>query len=842
MDLSTIGMNMDRNQPASLLMRLALSKYDALTELDLDHDRIRSLYVKEGKYFAPIVEGEVEDMVSYTAEYMVHPEDREVFIAANDMSTLPERLEKSETPGVARARYRYKLLDGGWRWVERINIGGKRFGLPHGLAYAFVFDLEEQPEQSDVQNGVESASGLSERNTLTGLLREEAFFARAQELAAKHPEGWCLTAIDLEHFKLFNEWYGRKQGDLLLAIIGAKLMQMEQINGGLACYFGQDDFCMLMPYDMEQIERLYSDIHELIMEYGTSVGFMPAFGVAPATASTTVYEMYDHASMATRQAKENYHTRICEFDPDMYKQTEREYRILSDFQRALKEGELYIQMQPQCQITSRRVVGAESLVRWRRANGEMVSPAIFVPVLEKYGFITDLDKFVWEEVCLWQSKWIKSGHVPLPISVNVSQIDIYTIDVPEFFASLLERYQLPVDVIKVEITESAYVDDRKVVDTVQRLREKGFLVLMDDFGSGYSSLNMLRSLNVDIIKLDAQFLRMNDADRKGIHILESIVNMVKTMGLPIIVEGVETQEQVEFLTGLGCRYVQGYFFYRPMPVADFEKLIGESANVDSMGFYARTNEEMHFHEFLNENVYSDSMLNNILGPVAFFSWHGEDVDIVRFNQKFYDEVHVPDLKGNLLSIQKKMMAEDVPMMYDLMERAVNDRLNGARGVVRFELSNGMISQVRFHFYFLEEDENGKKFYGSVHDLTQFLTLNDHMRLLSQIITDSVVFARMRQGQWTFRVVVHGLKDVMGLSWMEFQRELSEGQFYDRLQGDRSSLRESIMSEERSEGEYSPPFLVKTGDGKMARLCAKVDHVHDKTSGVEYILTLREAKG
>ena len=834
MDEKKIGAITEKDQPISVMMQLMLSPYDALTEIDLVHNRIRSLHSVADKYFAPVPDGEVKDIIRYNAEYMIHPDDREVFIEANDMSTLAERVEHSQTPGMVRNRYRYKLIDGGWRWVERIVVGGERHGLPNGVFYSFIFDLEEM-EAAETER-------TSNRNALTGLLVEEPFFRQSAALIKEHPEGWCLLAVDLEHFKLFNDWYGRKQGDLLLAIIGAKMAQLENETGGLACYMGQDDFCVLMPYDMERIDRLYSDIHELIMDYGTSVGFLPAFGIAPVISTDPIYEIYDHAALTTRKAKESYHTRICAFDPDMYRQTEREYRILSDFHRALKDHELYIQLQPQCHITTGRIVGAESLVRWRKASGEMVSPAIFVPVLEKYGFVTDLDKYVWEEVCIWQKRWFEGGHTPLPVSVNVSQIDIYTIDVPDHFAALLERYRLPVDVVKIEITESAYVDDNKVVDTVQRLREKGFLVLMDDFGSGYSSLNMLRSLNVDIIKLDAQFLRMNDADRKGIHILESIVNMVKTMGLPIIVEGVETREQANFLAGLGCRYVQGYFFYRPMAVEDFEKLIMIPQNTDSMGFQARANEELHFREFLDENIYSDSMLNNILGPVAFFSWHGEDVDIVRFNQKFWDEVRVPDLNMHLDSIQRYVVKEDLPALFNIMERAVNDRLNGAHGVLRFELPDGTVSQVRFHFYFLEEDESGKKFYGSVHDLTQFITLNDHMRLLSQVSTDSIVFVRRRANEWSYRVVVHGLGEVMGLSWEEFQQELNDGSFYQRISTEeRERLRRFSMGAKDCVGTeaYSEPFHMVDGEENTIELRLKADYVHDKTSGVEYILTLRE---
>ncbi len=422
------------------------------------------------------------------------------------------------------------------------------------------------------------------RNELTGLHREAVFYVLGKKLLREHPKGWCVIAMDLEHFKLFNEWYGREAGDRLLAAIGERLAGAETRNGGIACYLGQDDFALLVPYDREKIRRLFDSIHELVVRQGTSMGFMPAFGICMADGDASVEELYDRALQASQHAKEDYHRRIRVFEEAMYKKTEQDYRILSDFQLALKNHELYIQLQPQCELASGKIVGAESLVRWCRADGAVIQPTEFVPVLEQYGFVSDLDQFVWEEVCVWQRKWIDGGHTPLPVSVNVSQIDILTIDVPEYFENLVKKYGLPPDVIKIEITESAYVGDSAVTDTVRRLREKGFLVLMDDFGSGYSSLNMLRSLNVDIIKLDAQFLRMNNDDRKGVHILQSIVGMAKSLEAPIIVEGVETEEETEFIKSLGCRYVQGYHFYRPMAVPDFEKLIGNEGNIDTGGF------------------------------------------------------------------------------------------------------------------------------------------------------------------------------------------------------------------------------------------------------------------
>ncbi len=826
-------------QPASLIVDLMMSKFDELVELDFVHGRMRNLHHVDGKYFVPVVDATIRDIRRYSAENMVHPDDLELYLRETDPSTLQQRIETSETPGKISARFRYKLLNGGWCWVEQITVGGEQNGMPAGVYYSFIYDVQEQVERENGKKQDETES-CNFRSELTGLLVEESFFDRVRTLAREHPEGWCIVAIDLEHFKLFNEWYGRKHGDLLLAQIGAKLTQMEKKLGGISCYFGQDDFGLMAPLNMEDLEALYADIHELIKKFGTSVGFMPAFGICVVDERTAAEELYDRAALAARYAKENYHTRIRSFEPAMYQQTERDYQILSDFQNALKSKELFFVLQPQCKISSRKIVGAESLVRWRKKlDGELVSPGLFVPILEKYGFITDLDKYVWEEVCKWQRKWIDDGHTPLPISVNVSQIDIYTIDVPAFFEELIETYHLPVSSIKIEITESAYVDNDAVADTVQRLRAKGLMVLMDDFGSGYSSLNMLRNLNVDIIKLDAQFLRMNNEDRKGIHIMESIVNMAKTMGVPIIVEGVETRKETTFLASLGCHYVQGYYFYRPMLPEEFEKLISDPQHVDTDGFLFRAHEEFRTREFLDQNVFNDTMLNNILGPVGFFLLHGDELDVLRYNQHFYREINTPDFRDHLNSVQQLVLPEDRPKLYAMLRSAERQMLEGAPGELRIRRIDGSLLELQIRFFFMEEDESGKKFYGSVRDVTQSNRAVRKLETLSRTSHDSVLFLT-QQGEHVFtQVAIHGLQDVMGLSQTALEDEINNGRFYERIDlRDRAWLRKLMTDAKRKLEAFSPPFQFETASGEKIKLRVGLDTVQDRDCGVDYLLIFR----
>ena len=827
---------------AAVFVELMLSDFDELIELDYIHGRMRNLKHTEGKLFAPVIDTTIRDVRRYTAENMVHPDDLERYLRESDPATAKERIERENETGIGvhRERYRFKQLGGGWRWMEQIAVGGGQAGIPEGICYIFLIDIQEQVEKEQGLSPIKNNGICVIRNELTGLLTADAFYNHGKHLIEEHTEGWCVLAFDLERFKLFNEWYGRKNGDLLLAQIGSRTEKLEKRVGGAGCYLGQDDFFLLMPYDKGEIEKLYDDIHELIKEYGTSVGFMPAFGIAMVERGCTIEELCDRASLASRYAKENFQNRIRTFEPAMYQQTERDYQLLSDFQNALKEHELFIMLQPQCKISTKRVVGAESLVRWRRSDGTLVSPGVFVPVLERYGFVSDLDKYVWEEVCAWQRRWIDGGHRPLPVSVNVSQIDIFAIDVPAYFEELLAKYALPVDMIKIEITESAYVDNDSVIDTVQKLREKGFLVLMDDFGSGYSSLNMLRSINVDIIKLDAQFLRMNSDDTKGIHIMESIVNMAKTLSVPIIVEGVETQEETNFLSGLGCSYVQGFFFYRPMPLEDYEALIGNPANIDTRGFLYKRREQFRTEDFLDKNVFSEVMLNNILGPVGFFEWHGDDVDVVRYNQQLLHEVNAPGFVQYLTSIQQYLTPADVPKLLETLELSMKDPLNGASCELQFPRRNGTLLELRIRFFFMDESDGNRRFYGSIHNVTQINRLTRKMELLSETSNDCVAFLFDNNGTWTAQVAINGLEGQLGLSLDELEAEFNNGAFQKRIHpDDRGWINELMRDSGMKLDAFSPPFRVKTANGEYVTLRMGLDSVANKGCGVSYLLILRQ---
>lgn len=286
--------------------------------------------------------------------------------------------------------------------------------------------------------------GKTEKNKLTGLFARNPFFTqtetflRVNETAAGK---YCLVAIDIEHFKLFNEWYGQVAGDKLLREIGAHLNKMRQEFGGIAGYMGGDDFVIVLPNDEKVLENLKCRITGFVRAYGGHTGFLPAFGFYVIDdISLSASQMYDRAILAQETVKGNYAVRCAYYSSDMKTRLENNHVLLAEVQAGLERDEFIYYLQPKCNLNTGKIVGLESLVRWKHPEKGIVAPGYFIPVMESNGLITELDMKVWEQVCQTLQDWIKSGHKVIPISVNVSSVDIYAIDVVEHFKNLVRKY------------------------------------------------------------------------------------------------------------------------------------------------------------------------------------------------------------------------------------------------------------------------------------------------------------------------------------------------------------------------------------------------------------------
>ena len=405
-----LSMAAGRQSQDFVLEYLNNSGYDEMLGIDLNEDRFKFIYNIEGKYHIPATEGSFRNFYSYVLDHLIHGEDCQTYAKAMDPDNLPDRLAQSDAPlpGVMDFQYRVRNPEGGWRWVEQVVVGGEANKLPPGLIYCYIYDIQNiKDREAGVTRVLSHARALYD--PLTGLLRGDDFFSATQPLLNNRSMNWMMIAIDLEQFKLFNEWYGRKAGDMVLASIGSGLTKDAEACEGIAGYMGNDDFCLLVPAGRIHTQQLYENVHRVIVRFGVSIGFLPSFGISFSNGNTSVLNLFDQASLACQHAKQDFKNRIRTFDPSMYNKTAEDYRILSDFQDALKNGEITFWLQPQVRASTGKVVGAESLARWIKPNGQMVPPSAFVPVLEKYGFIPDLDKFIWESVCQWSRRCLDRG-------------------------------------------------------------------------------------------------------------------------------------------------------------------------------------------------------------------------------------------------------------------------------------------------------------------------------------------------------------------------------------------------------------------------------------------------
>ncbi len=449
-----------------------------------------------------------------------------------------------------------------------------------------------------------------EKSTSYGLYNEEQFEKNATYKLNYEEKEYCIVAIGIEHFKLYNRWWGQKSGELFLAEIAVRLKYYEKLYDGIAAYIGEEAFAIMLPMEEKVIQLIERDLRKISSRKTRNVGFLPAFGVykIPKNSQNAV-GMYDMALEAQKHVIGNFDNRICYYEEKMTEAVENELSILNESKIALDRKQFYLAVQPKCRIDTGKIVSAEALVRWKHPEKGMIMPGAFIPILEKNGFISDVDLFVWEEACRYIRKWMDEGIQPVPISINVSRVDMLSMDVVKELTNLVEKYRIEKKYLKVEITESAYVDNaNKILKILKKLEEAGFTLLMDDFGSGYSSLNMLKDAIVDIIKIDMKFLKLTEDDaQKGLTILKSIIDMSNEMNLPIVVEGVETKEQVDFLMKMEVRYAQGYYFYRPMHIQDFEELIRNEDNVDYRGIYSKKHDTYRLNRIMEDLMEQNKM-------------------------------------------------------------------------------------------------------------------------------------------------------------------------------------------------------------------------------------------
>ena len=437
-----------------------------------------------------------------------------------------------------------------------------------GAVIAFLIMNEERRKKQRIQN-------LLYVDELTGGNTLARFKMEVESRIQQHDKKIAIIKMDLDDFKLVNELFGYKEGDKVLCFVSRTLKESCR-DGEFMGRSNADRFYILLLYEEEKevrqrILKIAENIQRLRLSETLEYLLHPVFGIYYVEAGdNSIEDMLDCASLAHNMAKQAKNGLYKVYTNEI-KEKELQKKQLSDqIEHAYRNHEFVVYYQPKYDSVTQKLAGAEALVRWRREDGQMVSPGLFVPLAEESGFVCKLDEYVFREVCRAQKQWMDRGLGIVPVSVNLSRRHL---DNPEFideYKAILDESGVPIEYIQLEITESAMFEKKdEFVQIMERLHDLGFMILMDDFGTGYSSLMMLKSIPIDVMKLDKSFVDDYD-DERGERIIRCVMRMAQDLSIAITAEGVETEAQYKFLTSVGCDTIQGYYFARPMPGEEYE--------------------------------------------------------------------------------------------------------------------------------------------------------------------------------------------------------------------------------------------------------------------------------
>lgn len=425
---------------------------------------------------------------------------------------------------------------------------------------------------------VEELRRLALYDELTGLHNKDAFvYNSASRIRQADAGAYALIAVDVDRFRVVNELFGFESGNRLLCHIGRILSEEAGTHGEVA-RLNADQFAVLLPNDAHAIRNVFiPECIRKISESEPNMDVVANFGIyVVQEREDDIIAMIDRAQAAKNIVKGGYTNRYAYYDDQLKSKEQKEKEVISRMHRALANGEFLVYLQPWYDHETGELVGAEALVRWAHPTRGLLYPVDFIPLFEENGFVAELDRFVWKQVCAMQRRLSDEGLQTVPVSVNVSRVDLFDPLFKESLFDIVQKEKICPAMLGIEVTESAFIEDyEQVSDVLRKMGEAGLTLYLDDFGTGYSSLNILKDLPVDVLKFDMRQMSSNGKDgEKAKNILRSIIEMSSSIGVKLVAEGVESKQQADELGKLGCRVVQGFLYAQAMPESEYRKLLG----------------------------------------------------------------------------------------------------------------------------------------------------------------------------------------------------------------------------------------------------------------------------
>ncbi len=584
---------------------------------------------------------------------------------AEEWQEIIDRIAKSADSEVCFEEYFMRNKENRWKWYR---IGFISPMMCECIEIT-ISDIEEMGKSTRITQA-------EEYDQLTGLFNMHGFSERVERMTGGDEQGvkdgkYALVCFDVVRFKAINDLFGTREGDRLLQYIATVTCKM--FPEAIVARPGYDHylvFTSVVGCELEErIERLLTNIGQfgLSFEITCNVGIYVTNEVGlPAEA------MVNRAILAQDFIKGSYTQSYHYYTEELRDKMLGEQEIAGIMGSALAQKQFVVFYQPQYNHSTGMLVGAEALVRWMHPERGIISPGVFIPIFEKNGFITKLDMYVFEQVCSFIRSCMDRGYAVVPISTNFSRHDIYQPDFVEKLEEIRSRYDVPSKYLRVEMTESAVVgSNRHVNDIIKKLHQFGYVVEMDDFGSGYSSLNVLKDVELDVIKLDMLFLVDDSENNRGGTIVSAVIRMAKWLDVPVIAEGVETIEQADFLKSIGCDYIQGYLYAKPMPQEAYEELINKSA-VGATVPQMKLIDTLNACDFWDPNSQETLIFSNYVGGAAIFDYHDNQVEILRVNKKYLQEMGMNNSERDIIESDPMAVFDELnaKVYMDMLERAI----------------------------------------------------------------------------------------------------------------------------------------------------------------------------
>ena len=665
------------------------------------------------------------------------------------------------------------------------------------------------------------------QDSLMGCLNVDGFKLRAKQILMENPqENFAFWYCDIKQFKYVNENLGYEEGDYILKMIGKYTSEALGENELVGRISG-DTFAVMTHFKdyetsrkgfnssigaaMCAYEKRWNQSYDIEIAAGVYV-YRPQDGEKP-----SVSKCLDYANYARRQAKKSKGSQIEFFSREIWEKEKRAIEISRHLRQALADGEIQPWFQPQYDYRKEKIIGAEVLARWTHPEYGRIFPDEFIHVLEETGQISELDAYIWESACQCMRKWLDNG-IRMPLSINLSRKDVHGQGLLEQLTSLTDKYQLDRSMLHLEITESAYMNNpNELIGIVQELNKAGFSVEMDDFGSGYSSLNMLKDVPIHTIKLDLRFLTDVEQNSKAGNIISSVIRMAHGLDMAVIAEGVETQQQADFLKNLGCSLMQGYYFARPLSRADFEgNCIRKNAEVGEASFEGI--DMRSIQELLMADNSSSFIFNHCVGAGALAEYNGRGIEIILANDKFIEinggiieEIFLKTSQENNLFSKK-----DTQVINETVERAVREGESKCKVYIR---PTGMWVEIRNTL--VSKSSSSAFIFCQIEDVTQEYVLQKEKEQVENelhMIMDLMpggVFKYEADAKQNFQYISNGVPALLGYRSVEEFRAKFHNSFIEMIsRKDRSRVLKEIEEQVAVDGTDYCEYRIETADKSL----------------------------